>query len=296
MAVRPMRPSDRPEVLAMRLLLWPDDDGEDDCDETVLVWEQDGSVGGFISYSLRPWAEGCIERPVPYIEGWFVREDLRLGGVGRALVAAVSERARAGGFKELGSEVLVANQTSLAAHHSLGFEGTSRIQYFRRNLAIDEHREAVVVELFRGSRSELLALFAQADDSLREIHSYIELGEVLVARRAQQIIGHVQTIANGADREIKSVAVIETQRGQHIGSDLVHAALERAFSAGATRVLVATATADIDNLRFYQRLGFRMDRVERDAFSADRGYGGVEVDSIPVRDRVWFSIDGSNRP
>jgi len=156
-------------------------------------------------------------------------------------------------------------------------------------------RMEVAVEPFGGSRSELLPLFAQADDSAAEIDTYINLGEVFVARRAQRIIGHVQTIAAGADWEIKSVAVIEKQRGQGIGATLVRAALDRAFSAGASRVLVATATADIDNLRFYQRLGFRMDRVERDAFGADRGYPRLEADGIPVRDRVWFSIHVNDR-
>ena len=55
-------------------------------------------------------------------------------------------------------------------------------------------------------------------------------------------------------------------------------------------MLVATATADISNLRFYQRLGFRMDRVQQDVFTVDRGYANLEVDGIPVRDRVWFSM------
>ncbi len=155
-------------------------------------------------------------------------------------------------------------------------------------------REAVEIEPFRGPRSELLSLFVQADDSPAEISSYINLGEVLIARSAQGIVGHVQVIA-GADWEIKSVAVIEKRRGQGIGTALVRAALDRAFSAGASCVLVATATADIDNLRFYQRLGFRMDRVERDAFSAERGYPSLEIDDIPLRDRVWFSIHQNGR-
>src|SRR5215467_2682929 len=100
----------------MRRLLWADDDGQDDAGEIVSVWEQDGVLGGFITYSLRPWADGCIERPVPYIEGWFVREDLRRRGIGRTLVAAVEEWARAAGFNELGSDVSLGNRTSLAAH------------------------------------------------------------------------------------------------------------------------------------------------------------------------------------
>ena len=41
---------------------------------------------------------------------------------------------------------------------------------------------------------------------------------------------------------------------------------------GAAMLQVATATADIGNLRFYQRLGFRMREIERDAFTAASGY------------------------
>jgi len=156
-------------------------------------------------------------------------------------------------------------------------------------------RVEVAVELFSGARAELLPLFAEADDSAAEINTYINLGDVLVARNDQRIVGHVQLIAAGADWEIKSVAVIETQRGRGVGAALVRAALDRAFAAGASRVVVATATADIDNLRFYQRLGFRMDRIERDAFGADRGYSRAASDDIPVRDRVWFSIDADER-
>lgn len=149
---------------------------------------------------------------------------------------------------------------------------------------------AVTVELFQDTRADLLPLFAQADDSPSEIATYIDLGEVLVARHGSGIVGHVQLIAMGTDWEIKSVAVIDAQQGRGIGATLVRAALDRAFSAGASRVLVATATADISNLRFYQRLGFRMDRVQQDVFTIDRGYAKLEVDGIPVRDRVWFSM------
>jgi ribosomal protein S18 acetylase RimI-like enzyme len=148
-----------------------------------------------------------------------------------------------------------------------------------------------VIESFAGTRSDLLHLFAQADDSLDEIKTYIDDGEVLVARRGEQLLGLVQSIATGQDWEIKSVAVLESEQGCGIGTSLIRAALKVAWSSGAGRVLLATATADIQNLRFYQRLGFRMDRVERDVFSVERGYPSLEVDGIPLRDRVWLSID-----
>jgi GNAT superfamily N-acetyltransferase len=120
-------------------------------------------------------------------------------------------------------------------------------------------------------------------------------GELLVARRGEQLLGHIQSIPIGRDWEIKSLAVIESEQGHGIGTSLIRAALHAAWCCGANRVLLATATADIQNLRFYQRLGFRMDRVERDAFTAERGYPSTEADGIPILDRVWLSIDAPRR-
>jgi hypothetical protein len=52
---------------------------------------------------------------------------------------------------------------------------------------------------------------------------------------------------------------------------------------------VATAAADVGNLRFYQRCGFRMTHVVPDAFGPFQGYPpGLEVDGIPLLDQVWF--------
>jgi hypothetical protein len=54
-------------------------------------------------------------------------------------------------------------------------------------------------------------------------------------------------------------------------------------------MVVATAAADIGNLRFYQRQGFRLRSVERDAFGPATGYPpGLAIDGIPLRDRVWL--------
>jgi hypothetical protein len=40
----------------------------------------------------------------------------------------------------------------------------------------------------------------------------------------------------------------------------------------------------------YQLLGFRMLRVERDAFTPATGYAEIEVDGIALRDRIWLSL------
>jgi len=135
MPVRMMRPEDLPDVTAMMYALCLDEPTYDFSDEQVFVWERDGGgLGGFISLSLRSWAEGCDSTPVPYIEGWWVAADLRRTGVGGALIDAAEHWCREHGYVELGSDVELENEASLRAHAALGFEPTLRLQYFRKRL------------------------------------------------------------------------------------------------------------------------------------------------------------------
>ena len=116
----------------MMRALWPTPDPYDFRDESVFVWQRDdgSGLGGFVSFSIRPWAEGCDSSPVPYIEGWWVAPDLRGTGVGRALVDAVERWGLEHGYWELGSDVDLNNEASLRAHAALGFEPTLRLQSF----------------------------------------------------------------------------------------------------------------------------------------------------------------------
>ena len=69
-------------------------------------------------------------------------------------------------------------------------------------------------------------------------------------------------------------------------------AIALARSEGRATLTVATAAADVGNLRFYQRLGFRMRSIERDAFTPATGYEpGIVIDGIELRDRVWLDLD-----
>jgi lactoylglutathione lyase len=147
--------------------------------------------------------------------------------------------------------------------------------------------EPARVEPYAGPRAALRALFEEAEDSARQLDGYLEEGEVLVARAGDRIVGHVQLI----DGEIRNMAVVADQRGRGIGSRLIRAAIERARERGHATLAVATAAADVGNLRFYQRAGFRLRAVERDAFSPATGYApGTTVDGVALRDRVWLDL------
>ena len=150
----------------------------------------------------------------------------------------------------------------------------------------------MMVHRYDGDRELLRPLFREADDSEQQIDTYLDLGTVFVAEDDGEIIGHLQLITGDDAAELKSMAVAESRRGTGVGRALVRAALEHCRQNAATRLLVATAAADIGNLRFYQRQGFRMLRIERDAFEASTGYPDeIVIDGIPLRDRVWLSQD-----
>jgi len=149
----------------------------------------------------------------------------------------------------------------------------------------------VTIEEYAGPHRDLAWSFRLAEDSDQQLTSYIDLGRVWVARAPDgEIVGHLQAVARDESRwEVVNTAVAEHARGQGVGRALLDRAVNEARSAGVARVILATATADIGNLRFYQRCGFRMTRVVPDAFGAYQGYPpGIEVDGIPMLDQVWF--------
>jgi GNAT superfamily N-acetyltransferase len=149
----------------------------------------------------------------------------------------------------------------------------------------------IVIEEFTGQRNELRFLFELAEDSAKQLDAYIDSGLVLVARDPTAIVGHLQLIPgpSATESEVKNMAVLPAYQRRGIGSSLLRAAIDLAGADGSVRLVVATAAADTDNLRFYQLCGFRMRTVERDAFTPAEGYQqGTLSDGIELRDRVWL--------
>jgi aminoglycoside 6'-N-acetyltransferase I len=148
-AIRPATIEDAPHWLAMRQALGPDwvtphaermvaeyfDSGTiDHLPHTVLIaWRGDDRVG-MAEVSLRQFAEGCETSPVGYLEGWFVDENCRGMGVGRALVEAAKDWSRSQGCKEFASDAEMDNTVSQAAHEALGFEPVCDIRCYRITL------------------------------------------------------------------------------------------------------------------------------------------------------------------
>lgn len=148
------------------------------------------------------------------------------------------------------------------------------------------------IDEYDGNRADLRWLFEEAEDSALLLDGYITDGRVFVAGKGGDVVGLLQLVESPApyETEIKNMAVAPASRGTGIGRQLIEHAIDVCRRAGGTRVTVATGAADVGNLRFYQRCGFRMVSVEPDAFTPATGYpDGIVIDGIPLRDRVWLA-------
>jgi L-amino acid N-acyltransferase YncA len=129
--VRPLQPGDYPDVAAVfaegiatgQATFETEVPGWEEWDAAHLpahrfVAELDGEVVGWIAvvpYSRRPAYRGVGEESV------YVAARARGRGVGRALLEAVIESARAGGLWTLQAGIFTDNGASLALHRAVGF-------------------------------------------------------------------------------------------------------------------------------------------------------------------------------
>jgi aminoglycoside 6'-N-acetyltransferase I len=102
----------------------------------IVAVAQAGSVlAGFAEISVRSdHVEGTSSAPVPYLEGWYVRQQYRGKGIGRGLLKFVEEWAVACGFRELASDAELWNEHSIRLHAQLGFSEVGRTVHFVKSL------------------------------------------------------------------------------------------------------------------------------------------------------------------
>ena len=259
--------------------------------------ERDSAAAGLTRYAayrngvLVGGAEFRITGGVAQFAGAATAVAHRRHGVQTALLTARLGHARAAGCDVA---VIVTQPGSRSQQNSQrhGFH----LLYTRATLVKQAPAPTPVpdIALHTGTRAELRPLFELAEDSAAQLDAYLDDGDVLVARIGDQLAGHLQLVGTGrpGELELKNMAVAEALQGSGIGRRLVHAAIELARARSAHRMVVATAAADIGNLRFYQRAGFRMIDVDRDAFRPATGYPEeIVINGITLRDRVWLDLD-----
>ncbi|HEY7296910.1 MAG TPA: aminoglycoside 6'-N-acetyltransferase [Xanthobacteraceae bacterium] len=143
--VREMDASDRAAWAAMRTELWPDEPLSVHQSELREFLQRgnfwgfvaevpNGEAAGFAEFAIRDYANGCLGRPVAFLEGIWVKPQFRRQGIGARLLKAVEAFLTARGFTELGSDAAIDNRESHVAHAAWGFKETERVVYFRKDL------------------------------------------------------------------------------------------------------------------------------------------------------------------
>jgi GNAT superfamily N-acetyltransferase len=145
MHVRRYQPADWDELLRLTQLLFPGDSSEAEAaglrsslaraDGAVFVLDRgDGRLAGYVEAGERSIVDGCVTSPVGYIEAWYVDADVRRTGHGRRLLEAAEQWARERGHSEMGSDALLENDVSHAAHRASGYLETDRVINYRKEL------------------------------------------------------------------------------------------------------------------------------------------------------------------
>ena len=143
-------------------------------------------------------------------------------------------------------------------------------------------------------RERFLPLLLLADESLEQVRSYMHSGELYAfIGHDAAAVGIVLTVpAEHGAVELKAVAVDSSQQNRGIGRRLLAAVIDELRKRGVRRAIVGTANAGIGQLAYYQKAGFRLQRIERDFFSPARGYPAVMEDNgIRLRDMVWMDLE-----
>ncbi|WP_390407183.1 GNAT family N-acetyltransferase [Lacticaseibacillus jixiensis] len=125
-----------------------------------------------------------------------------------------------------------------------------------------------IQEYLSPDRSALLPLLLIGDEDARQVALYIDSGRAFVAKQQDTIIGVVLVITAEAETiEIKNLAVTPDLQGTGIGTALVEF-VDTYYAHAATRVIVGTGDADVQNILFYLKRGFRFYAVKHGFFAA----------------------------
>ena len=113
-----------------------------------------------------------------------------------------------------------------------------------------------------------------------------------VAHENGEIVGLITYRISGDEMEILSLDSLLENRG--VGTALLDMALSRAKRDGLTRVVLFTTNDNLHALRFYQKRGFDMVQIHRNAVEQARTLKPeiplIGMDNIPLRHEIELEM------
>lgn len=137
-----------------------------------------------------------------------------------------------------------------------------------------------------GERAAYRELLLLADEDPKMLARYQDQGVMLVARKEAVAVGSLLAVGRGSTLEIMNLAVLPDYQRQGIASALVTQLIQQVGASYQT-LLVGTGDADLGNLHFYLRNGFRIDHVRKDFFKQYAQL--IEVGGVVLQDMVMLT-------
>ena len=114
----------------------------------------------------------------------------------------------------------------------------------------------------------------------------------LIAQDADDIIGLITFIRYDGTLEITSLDSLREHQG--IGTALLDAVIAIARESGVTRIVLITTNDNLNAMRFYQKRGFDMANLYRNAMDVSRRLKPeiplIGEDDIPLRHEIEFEL------
>jgi ribosomal protein S18 acetylase RimI-like enzyme len=141
------------------------------------------------------------------------------------------------------------------------------------------------------SRERFLDLLLLANPSEEMVLKYLEVGYLFVLFEGDEAYGVIHLAPQeGNVIEIKNLAVKQEAQGLGYGKKLVQHARAFCKQRGYDKIIVGTGNSSINNVAFYQKVGFRFLSILRDFFTAHYDEPIFE-NGIQCRDMLLLELD-----
>lgn len=133
-------------------------------------------------------------------------------------------------------------------------------------------------------------LLLLADPSRALIEEYLVDGHLYAAAWDDVTVGvFVLVPLENTLWELKNIAVAEEWQGKGVGKALLDGVIDKARELGAETLEVGTGNSSVGQLAFYQKAGFRMDRIAKNYFTLNYEEPIFE-NGIQCRDMIFLKM------
>ncbi|KRM11477.1 GNAT family N-acetyltransferase [Lentilactobacillus farraginis] len=136
-------------------------------------------------------------------------------------------------------------------------------------------------------RMTLLPLLLVGDEDKEKVMGYLNLGKIFVAKIQSKIVAALLMIFDDkGNAEIKNISVLPKYQGNGIGTQLISFVVSKSPKS-LEQLIVGTGDADIQNIYFYLKNGFRFYGIRKNFF---KEYARPIVSNgITLQDMVVFN-------